>query len=278
MSKSVLLIECDDKPGLVHAISGILYRSGLNVTSNHEYVDIASRRFFMRTEFTGDFTRDSILQELHFNLPPDSRVSIPDPAPSSVVIFASTEHHCLADLLIRHAFKQLPIHLLAVISNHGTLGALVEKFDVPFHHVPSENRSREEHEAAVLAVLDLLQPDYLVLAKYMRILSPDFVGKWPNRIVNIHHSFLPAFAGARPYHQAYARGVKVIGATAHFVTDALDEGPIIAQQVIPINHSHSAQSLAQAGRDVEQTTLAHALRLVFEHRVFLCHRRTVIFD
>jgi formyltetrahydrofolate deformylase len=232
----------------------------------------------MRTEFTGDFHKDSILQELRSDLPPQARVSIPDSTPASMVVFASTEHHCLADLLIRHQFRQLPVNLLAVISNHPALGPLVQKFDIPFHHIPTESRSKEEHESAVLGILDSLKPDYLALAKYMRILSPDFVKKWPNRIINIHHSFLPAFAGARPYHQAYARGVKVIGATAHFVTDALDEGPIIAQQVIPINHSHSIHSLAQAGHDVEQTTLAHALRLVFENRVFLCHSRTVIFD
>lgn len=278
MNKSVLIIECEDKPGLVHAISGSLFRRGLNVVSNHEFVDIISRRFFMRTEFTGEFVKDSLLGELAQNLPPGSRVNIPDAEPPSLVIFASNEHHCLADLLVRHAFQQLPVKLLAVISNHDSLAALVGKFDIPFHHVSADNCSREDHESSVMSILDQLKPDYLALAKYMRVLTPEFVGKWPSRIINIHHSFLPAFAGARPYHQAYTRGVKVIGATAHFVTDLLDEGPIIAQQVIPINHSHSAHSLAQAGKDVEQTTLAHALRLVLEHRVFLCNSRTIIFD
>ena len=177
-----------------------------------------------------------------------------------------------------HSFKELNAHVMAVVSNHDTLRPLVEKFGLPFHSLPHGNLAPEVHEAEVLTAVLKYRPDYVVLAKYMRILSPAFVRRFPARIVNIHHSFLPAFAGARPYHQAFDRGVKVIGATAHFVTDELDAGPIIVQQVIPVDHTHTADALAQSGHDVEQMVLARALRLVFEDRVFLCGNRTVIFD
>jgi len=149
---------------------------------------------------------------------------------------------------------------------------------VPFHCVPHEHLEREAHEEALQALLSQLKPDYLVLAKYMRILNPAFVAQWPNRIVNIHHSFLPAFIGAKPYHQAFHRGVKVIGATSHFVSDHLDEGPIIMQQVIPMDHSYTPHDLARAGRDIERTVLSNTLKLLNEDRVFLCANRTIIFD
>jgi formyltetrahydrofolate deformylase len=164
------------------------------------------------------------------------------------------------------------------VSNHEHLRPLAEKFGVPFHCVSAEGLTREAHEAEVSAVIAPLRPNYLVLAKYMRLLSPDFVGAWRSCIINIHHSFLPAFAGAKPYQQAFDRGVKVIGATAHFVTELIDDGPIIVQQVIPVNHSHTAHDLAQDGRDVERVVLARALKLILESRVFLCGNRTIIFD
>jgi formyltetrahydrofolate deformylase len=191
---------------------------------------------------------------------------------------ASREHHCLADLLVRGAYRELGAELLAVVSNHGDLRPLADKFGVPFHHVAHEGVSREAHEEALLALIGPMRPDYIVLAKYMRILSPRFVAAWPSRIVNIHHSFLPAFSGARPYHQAFRRGVKVIGATSHFVSDQLDEGPIIMQQVIPMDHSYTPHDLARAGRDIERTVLANSLKLLNEDRVFLCDNRTIIFD
>ena len=195
-----------------------------------------------------------------------------------MVVLASREHHCLADLLVRHTFGELNARVLAVVSNHDTLSPLTKRFDVPFHQVSHVGIERDAHEAALLEVVGRYDPECLVLAKYMRILSPGFVCHFPARIVNIHHSFLPAFVGARPYHQAFHRGVKVIGATAHFVTDELDQGPIIVQQVIPVDHSYTPADLAQAGRDVEQVVLARALRLVFEDRVFLCGNRAIIFS
>jgi len=232
----------------------------------------------MRTEFDGTVDASHLETQVRRALPANARVRLSDLKPKRIVVLASREHHCLGDILIRHAFGELNARVLAVLGNHPTLQSLVTKFDLPFHFISHEGLTREAHEAKTLGVIEPLQPDYLVLAKYMRVLTPDFVRRFPARMVNIHHSFLPAFAGARPYQQAFDRGVKVIGATAHFVTEKLDEGPIIVQQVIPVDHTHTALNLTQAGRDVEQMVLARALRLVFEDRVFLCGNRTVIFD
>ena len=274
----LLLVSCGDQPGLIHAITGVLLGMGLNIVSNQEFVDRESRRFFMRTEFEGaaDFAR--LGAAVRAALPATADVRVQPPARRRVAILVTKEHHCLGDLLLRHAYGELAAEVVAVIGNHAGLRPLAEKFDMPFFHAESANCSRESHEAEVLRLLSPLAPELLVLAKYMRVLSPEFVARWPNRIINIHHSFLPAFAGAKPYHQAFQRGVKVIGATAHFVTAELDRGPIIVQQVIPVDHTHTPQDLAQAGRDVEQMVLSRALRLVLEDRVFLCGNRTIIFD
>ena len=250
----------------------------MNIVGNQEFVDAGSARFFMRTEFDGPADAASLIAEVRGALPENAMVRLSDLTPKDVVVLASREHHCLADLLVRHAFGELRARIRAVVSNHGALAKLVAKFELPFHHVPQEGLNRADHEAALLRIIARYEPEILVLAKYMRILSPDFVARFPSRILNIHHSFLPAFVGARPYHQAFQRGVKVIGATAHFVTDELDKGPIVVQQVIPVDHTHTAQDLAQAGRDVEQLVLARALKLVLEDRVFLCGNRSVIFD
>lgn len=274
----VLLVECDDRPGLVHGVTGALFRQGVNVVGNHEFVDRATSRFFMRTEFDGQVDALRLEAEVTAVLPPGSQVRLSSPAPKRVVVLATREHHCLADILVRHEYGELNAHVLAVVSNHQDLERLVRRFDIPFHHVPAEDGDRAGHETAVLKTLERYQPEYLVLAKYMRVLGAGFVECYPHRIINIHHSFLPAFVGARPYEQAFERGVKVIGATAHFVTETLDGGPILVQQVISVDHTRTPSDLRQAGRDVEQLVLARALRLVFEDRVFLCGHRTVIFD
>lgn len=274
----ILLVDCQDRPGLVHEITGVLFRAGANVTSNHEFVDAATQRFFMRTACKGPLDNEHARTEIRAVLPAGAVVQFRRVAPRRIVVLASREHHCLADLLLRHAYRELGADLLAVVSNHDVLRPLAEKFSVPFHQVTHENLSREDHEDALQALIGPLGADYIVLAKYMRILSPRFVSQWPNRIVNIHHSFLPAFVGARPYHQAFHRGVKVIGATSHFVSDRLDEGPIIMQQVIPMDHSYTPHDLARAGRDIERTVLSNSLRLLNEDRVFLCANRTIIFD
>lgn len=276
--RSVLLVDCPDQRGLVHAITGVLLRHEANVVSNHEFVDHDAARFFMRTEFSGGGEHEVLARELRDVLPAGTQLRLSGCRKPDVVVLVTREFHCLGELLIRHAFDELGCRIRAVIGNHETLRPLVEKFDLPFTCISHESLSREEHEARVLDAASAYAPDYLVLAKYMRVLTPAAVARFPERIINIHHSFLPAFIGASPYRQAWGRGVKIIGATAHFVTNDLDEGPIIAQSVIPVDHTHSAEDMAQAGRDVEKIVLAKALKLVFEDRVMLNGNRTVIFE
>lgn len=278
MQTRILNVECPDRRGLVHEITGVLLGESLNVVGNQEFVDPSTQRFFMRTEVEGDFNEARVVSKLQAALGDGAIIRFPRLAPKRIVVLASKEHHCVADLLVRHMFGELNCTLLAVVANHETLRPLVESFRIPFHHVPANEGAREAHEEVLLKILAGYDFEYLVLAKYMRILSSDFVQRYANRVINIHHSFLPAFVGARPYQQAYDRGVKVIGATAHFVTADLDQGPIIVQQVIPVDHTHSPQDLAASGHDVEQMVLARALKLVFEDRVFLCGNRTILFD
>ena len=274
----ILLIECPDQTGLVHRITGVLFHLGANVVSNHEFVDRATAHFFMRTEFSGSLDAEALLGQVRAVLPAVAGVRLTDATPRDVVVLVTREHHCLGELLLRHAHQELGARIRAIIGNHDTLAPLAGRFDVPFHHVSHVDRTREEHETAILAILDQYRPQYLVLAKYMRVLTSGFVSRYPGRIINIHHSFLPAFIGANPYQQAFDRGVKIIGATAHYVTVDLDRGPIIAQSVIPVDHTHGPGDMAQSGRDVEKLVLARALKLVFEERVFLSGNRTIIFE
>jgi formyltetrahydrofolate deformylase len=274
----LLLIHCPDEPGLIYKITGVLYQHQLNIIRNAEFVERHDNQFFMRTEFAGDLDTAAVLAELQAVLPPGSKVRLTDNAPKNIVLMATKEHHCLSELLVRHAFGELNARVLAVVSNHESLGDLTRRFDIPFHFIPHQDKTREQHETEVLATLAQYQPEFVVLAKYMRILSPEFVAPYANRLINIHHSFLPAFVGANPYAQAYERGVKIIGATAHFVNEQLDQGPIIAQSVIPIDHTQSAREMAQAGRDVEKIVLARSLKLVFDEQVFVHRNKTVIFD
>ena len=274
----VLLFSCPDEKGLIHRITGILLQHGLNITENHEFVDRNARAFFMRTELTGDFPVDSLLGELKKQLPSASKIELHRQTPKRLVLLATKEPHCLGDLLLRHSASELNAEIVAVVSQYDSLKKLTDRFEIPFHHVPVVGDSREEHERALLKVIQGYKPDYLVLAKYMRILTSWFVHQFENRIINIHHSFLPAFIGANPYVQAYERGVKIIGATSHFVNQDLDEGPIITQSVISIDHTQDAGALARAGRDVERMVLARALNLVLENRVIVQGRRTLVFE
>lgn len=278
MTSHVLLINCRDRPGLVHKITGVVFEHNLNIISNGEFVEKNDNHFFMRTEFSGDFDPKALMDQLNTILPRDVVITLRSKTRQEVIVLATKEHHCLSDLLVRHEFNELDADIVAVVSNHQSLEPLVNKFDVPFYFVSHEGKSREEHENEILRLIRKHKPSFLVLAKYMRIFSPEFISRFVNRIINIHHSFLPAFTGANPYIQAYERGVKIIGATAHFVTNKLDEGPIIAQSVIPVAHTHSAKEMAQAGRDVEKTVLARSLKLVLEDRVFVHGNKTIIFD
>jgi formyltetrahydrofolate deformylase len=274
----ILLIECPDRKGLIHAVTDILLRHGVNIVQNSEFVDHESGRFYMRTAVEDTLEQGRVGRELQAVLPPGASVRFPGREKRRIVILATKEYHCLGDLLLRHAFGDLNAEILSVISNHAELGDLVRRFGVPYHHISHEGNTRAEHEAAVLAELARYDPEYVILAKYMRVLTADFISRFPSRMINIHHSFLPAFAGASPYRQAYERGVKIIGATAHFVTETLDEGPIIAQGILPVAHNHTVEDMIQAGRDVEKSVLARAVKLVLDERVFLCGQRTVIFE
>ena len=274
----LLLINCRDQTGLIHKVTGALFRRGCNIMSNREFVEHETGSFFMRTAFESGDEEHGLLDEVKALLPSGSRVRLASTGRKRIVVLVTREPHCLGDLLIRAAFQDMPADIVAVIGNRPQLRKLTESFGRPFHEVSHKGITREEHEEQVVALLDRYAPDYVVLAKYMRVLTEAFVSSYANRMLNIHHSFLPAFAGAKPYRQAYNRGVKIIGATAHFVTPELDQGPIIAQDVLAVDHRQSPREMAAAGRDVEKIVLARALRWVLEDRVFVSGNKTVIFD
>ncbi|MEO6758059.1 MAG: formyltetrahydrofolate deformylase [Saprospiraceae bacterium] len=274
----VLLIACPDRVGLVHHITGVLFRHDLNITNNQEFVEYEHNRFFMRTSFSGAVDPAVLLQEIRQVVAPEAHVRLTRRLPKRVVVLVTKEQHCLGELLVRHQFDEMNAEILAVIGNHDTLQKFTHQFGINFHLVPHAGKNREEHEAALEEIIQRYQPEYLVLAKYMRILSPAFVAKFPHRIINIHHSFLPAFVGASPYRQAYERGVKIIGATAHFVNNDLDEGPIIVQNVLPVDHTFSVHDMVQSGKDVEKIALANALKLVFDDKLFVSGNKTILFD
>jgi formyltetrahydrofolate deformylase len=278
MSTFILKIDCPDRKGLVRDISEAVYHFDLNMTGNQEFVDREAGYFFMRSELVGEAPLYELEKKLAESLPEEANIKIHFKEKKRIVILATKEYHCLGDLLLRHKFNEVKAEILAVISNHNTLKSLVDQFDIPFHYLPHQNLNRQEHELRVQDIVDRYNPDYLVLAKYMRILNPGFVAHYQNKIINIHHSFLPAFMGANPYRQAFDRGVKIIGATAHFVNDALDEGPIIHQDITRITHRMTPQEMAAAGRDIETITLAKALNQVFADRVFIRGNKTVVFD
>jgi len=272
-----VLIDCEDAKGLVYKISKVFYDRDLNIENNREYVDKEQGKFFMRTVVTGNFNLKELERELRKVAPVDANLRVVEPRRKKIVILVTKESHALGDILVRHADGELGASIECVIANHDTLRTLVERFDIPFFHVPAEEMSREEHETKVMNLINEFEFDSIVLAKYMRILTPHFVKAYPEKIINIHHSFLPAFIGANPYKQAFERGVKIIGATAHYVTDDLDEGPIIAQDVIPVNHRLTWRDMQKAGRDCEKTVLSRALALVLNDRVFVNGNKTVIF-
>ena len=276
--RHILLTDCDDSEGLVALISTELFKRKVNILSNREFVDPATGRFFMRTEYTGQADNSELLEALKKILPSNATVRLAPKSKKRLVVLATKEPHCLGDLLIRCEYNNLNATIEAVIANRAALGPLVEKFKVPFHLVSHSGKERLEHALLMADIIDSYNPDYIVLAKYMRILPLEFVNRYTNRIINIHHSFLPAFIGANPYKQAYERGVKIIGATAHFVTGDLDQGPIIEQDVISTNHRMTSQLMSKAGKDVEKIVLARAVDNVVNDRVFVSLNKTVIFD
>jgi formyltetrahydrofolate deformylase len=274
----IIVIQCKDQVGLVGAISGTLAAERLNIVSMREYVDKAENRFFMRIEVEQEADSQLLEQKLQQVLPLEAVITVNPVPEKKIAVLVTKEYHCLADILVRHHFKTLGASVQCVISNHATLQNICDRFDIPFFPVSNEQGDKGIFEEKIMEILQAYQPDFIVLAKFMRILSPGFVAKFQKRIINIHHSFLPAFAGAHPYRQAFERGVKLIGATAHFVTNELDEGPIIAQQIIPVNHSFTASDMIKAGKEIETAVLARAMRLVCEDRVLVYKNKTVVFE
>ncbi|WP_454801046.1 formyltetrahydrofolate deformylase [Mucilaginibacter phyllosphaerae] len=273
----IIVIQCTDRVGLVAGISALLAKKQLNIVSMHEHVDNTANLFFMRLEVDKTTGAEGLEESLREILPANALIKINPVAEKKIVVLVTKEYHCLADILVRNYFNTLGASVQCVIGNHNTLQDICRRFDIPFYYIEA-GKDKNEFEEQVVKTIQKHDYDYLVLAKFMRILSHDFVSRFPMQIINIHHSFLPAFAGASPYRQAYERGVKLIGATAHYVTDELDEGPIIAQQIIPANHSLTVTDMVKAGKEIETAVLARALKLVFDDRVFVFKNKTVVLE
>ncbi len=275
----LILIHCQDKVGLVYLITQILAKHNLNIHAMREFVDQTASQFFVRIECKGKLVDPELLDaELTQNLPEHTTIIINPKKEKKIAILVTKEYHCLGDALMRHFFHTLDADVCCVIGNYDDLRPFTECFNVPFYHVSHLDKTKEAFEDEILDILRPLNVDYLILAKFMRILSADFLSHFTNRVINIHHSFLPAFIGANPYRKAFERGVKLIGATAHFVTDDLDEGPIIAQQTIPVNHTFDVSQMITSGKEIEKSVLSRAMQLIFQDRVFLAGNKTIIFE
>ncbi|MCW8895116.1 formyltetrahydrofolate deformylase [Sulfurimonas sp.] len=278
MSQYRVLIDTDDEKGLVHKVSTVFYKNDLNMLSNSEFVDKENNKFFMRSVVDGDIELKKLKKEISEAIPSNANIEVIEPKKKNIIIMATKEMHALGDILVRHEAGELEANILAVISNYDDLESFVKKFDIPFITISHVGLDRATHESKILECLAGYKDiDYIVLAKYMRILTPRFVEAYEDKIINIHHSFLPAFIGANPYKQAYDRGVKIIGATSHFVNNNLDEGPIIAQEVIHVDHAYGWKDMQRSGKDVEKVVLSRALKLALEDRIFVYANKTVIF-
>ncbi|SNR27382.1 formyltetrahydrofolate deformylase [Actinomadura mexicana] len=281
LNEYVLTLSCPDRPGIVAAVSGLLAERGCNIVESQQFGDGETGTYFMRVQFAAlDDTDPDELRGAFASLVPELGLEWrlhPLAERPRVLIMVSKGGHCLNDLLYRTRSGLLDIDIVAVASNHPDLRPLTQSYGIDYHHLPAGPGGKAAQEAEILTLVEHYRADLVVLARYMQILSDDFCAKLPGAIINIHHSFLPSFKGARPYHQAHARGVKLIGATAHYVTADLDEGPIIEQEVARVDHSHSPEELVAVGRDVECLALARAVRWHAEHRVLLNGDRTVVF-
>jgi len=280
---AILLIDCPDRKGLVAAISTFLYRHGANILHADQHQDNDLGLFFMRVEWAlEDFDLDE--QQFRQAFEPlaaqfQMRWRLAYSAVKPVVaIFVSRYLHCLVDLLHRHQIGELRCNIALILSNHQDAAGLAAYYGIPFHHFPISPDNKAQVEAQQMALLEANRVELVVLARYMQILSPEFVKRFERRIINVHHSFLPAFSGARPYQAAYERGVKLIGATSHYVTEELDEGPIIEQDVRRISHRDQLEDLIQKGRDLEKIVLSRAVKWHLEHRILSYANKTVVFD
>ena len=281
-STATLLISCPDSPGLVAKIANFIYANGGNIIHADQHTDCATSLFLIRIEwqlegfnlprqaiataFTAIAKPLNATWQLHFS----------DTLPK-IAVWVTKQDHCLWDLLWRHQTKELPGNISMVMSNHQDLEAIAKQFNLDFYYLPITQENKLEQEAKQLELLHKYEIDLVVLAKYMQILSPELIDRFPN-IINIHHSFLPAFPGAKPYHRAHTRGVKIIGATAHYVTKDLDEGPIIEQEVVRVNHQDSVKDLIRKGKDLEKLVLSRAVRLHLQHKVLVYNNKTVVFS
>jgi formyltetrahydrofolate deformylase len=282
-SSAILLISCPDRRGIVAAMANFVFEHGGNILHADEHADEESNLFLMRVEFDPsgfDIPLDEISK--HFSpiaqkFEMNWRFARSDHRPR-MIILVSKYDHCLVDLLYRHHSGELACDIPLIISNHPDNKPIAEFYKVPYETIPVTKENKQAAEARILSLIRHHNPDFMVLARYMQILSNEFVNQYPQRIINIHHSFLPAFVGAKPYHQAFERGVKLIGATSHYVTEVLDDGPIIEQDVVRISHRDSLDDLLQKGRDLEKVVLSRGVRWHIENRVLLYGNKTVVFD
>jgi formyltetrahydrofolate deformylase len=277
----IVTLRCVDVPGIVRATSAALVAIGGNILENDQFTDPVTAQFCMRTRFetaTGDVqtVRSRLEGDLAF-LSPKLGVRLEDTRRRALIMVSALDH-CLAELLYRHDHGELPLDIAAIVSNHPDCAPLADRYEIPFYEIPVTTDTKRDAETELRSLLEVFDVDFVILARYMQVLSPELCSDLSDRIVNIHHSFLPGFEGSRPYHQAYERGVKLIGATAHFVTSDLDKGPIIDQDVVRVSHARLPKDLSSLGRDVERSVLARAVKLVAEDRVALVGDRTVIFS
>ena len=276
----IVTLQCPDQPGIVHAITTAILECGGNIIENQQFTDPTTNTFVMRTRFETAQSFEAATDALSKGLAkfkPQLKVRLASGKPRALMM-VTKESHCLRDLLYLFELGELPIEIPLVISNHSDLRSLVESHGIPFLELPVAAGKKEAQEAQVLAEIEKLKIDFVVLARYMQVLSPEFCQKLSGKIINIHHSFLPGFKGAKPYHQAHERGVKIIGATAHFVTRDLDEGPIIEQDIAHVTHTSTPEDLISLGRDIERRVLAKAVKLYAEDRIFLLANKTVVFN
>ncbi len=280
---ATLLVSCPDRKGIVAALAQVLYGHGANILDADQHSDPVAGQFFQRIKFdmselhTDRRTLEGAIGEVAERFSMSWRLA-DGHRRNKIAIFVSKYDHCLYDLILRQRSGELPAEIGLIISNHPNLEPVARQFEIPFHYLPISKENKPEQEAAQREILDGTDVDLIVLARYMQILSADFLAHYPSRVINIHHSFLPAFMGGKPYHRAYERGVKLIGATAHYATADLDEGPIVEQDVVRCSHRDSVQDLVRKGRDLEKVVLARAVRWHLEDRVLVYDNKTVVFD
>jgi len=280
---AILLIDCPDRKGIVAAIGEFLYRHNANILHADQHQDAERKLFLMRVEWDlKDFNLDAAEFTRKFGPVAEKfamrwRLEL-SALPHRVALFVSKYDHCLVDLLYRHQSGELPCEIPLVVSNHPDTQRWAEFYGVPFHLIPVEAGNKGDAERKQLDLLHEHKIDLVVLARYMQVLSSEFVARYPRRVINVHHSFLPAFMGAKPYHRAFDRGVKLIGATSHYVTEELDEGPIIEQEVVRVSHRDGLDDLLQKGRDLEKVVLSRAVRWHIDHRILAYAHKTVVFD